>query len=206
MLRRSRRSWPVAAPLTSDSPHLCRSTVAITDAISTDLLIAPTDQWGCMVPGDLDHRTDDLEHAPGTPTPGPAPAGPAGRDAAPTDQLKGGGIARPGWPCSARVSQFVSPRPSLSRRRTETNARAFRDHHRAEPAAIGGQVCLQPVGRSRWPFDVTTGGRVGMGHPSGCHPMVPDTSAPNRAKMDDGPRNRAEGSDRCRRKRVTGSS
>jgi hypothetical protein len=54
----------VAAPLTSDSPHLCRSTVAITDAISTDLLIAPTDQWGCMVPGDLDHRTDDLEHRP----------------------------------------------------------------------------------------------------------------------------------------------
>ncbi len=43
-----------AAPLNSDSPHLCRSTVAITDAISTDLLFPPTDQWGCMVPGDLD--------------------------------------------------------------------------------------------------------------------------------------------------------
>ena len=36
--------------------------------------------------------------------------------------------------------------------------------------------------------------------------MVPDTSAPSRAKMDNGPRNRAEGSARCRRKEVTGSS
>jgi hypothetical protein len=52
-----------AAPLTADSPHLCRSAVAFTEAISTDLLFPPTDQWGCLgVPGDQEHRARELEH------------------------------------------------------------------------------------------------------------------------------------------------
>jgi hypothetical protein len=52
-----------AAPLTADSPHLCRSAVASIEAINTGLLFPPTDQWGCLgVPGDQEHRARELEH------------------------------------------------------------------------------------------------------------------------------------------------
>ena len=44
--------------------------------------------------------------------------------------------------------------------------------------AAGGQISVA--------LDITTGGPCRNGSPRGCLPMVPDTSAPNRAKMDDG--------------------
>ena len=56
-----------AAPLTADSPHLCRSTVTITEETHSELLFPPTDRWGCLgvtsSPGDQDHarHIDEME-------------------------------------------------------------------------------------------------------------------------------------------------